>query len=224
VGKAFWVRNNVTAQTFSASYTAEGHANFWHIGKNDTVPSGYGNMVRDGYLGTTVPYKVEGGKVITFVSQDPYSVTVYKLGDTYYGARSNEFGYANYEMIPTPKFVANPLTALMDQFSIELGLTQEQRQQIIPIIQQELPKLKELKKNTSLKPEEKLEQLKQIADELDGKITPLLNTDQQKKFQEVREEHRRELIEKLADKAAAKAEAALGSFSGQHTQKGQSPK
>jgi hypothetical protein len=25
-------------------------------------------------------------------------VTVYKLGDKYYGARSNEFGYANYEV------------------------------------------------------------------------------------------------------------------------------
>jgi hypothetical protein len=224
VGKAFWIRNNVTGQTFSASYTAEGHANFWHIGKNDIVPSGYGNVVRDGYQGTTVPYKLEGGKVITFVSQDPYSVTVYKLGDTYYGARSNEFGYANYEMIPTPKFVANPLTALMDQFSSELGLTQEQRQQIVPIIQQELPKLKELKKNTSLKPEEKLEQLKQIADELDSKITPLLNVDQQKKFQEIREEHRRELIEKLADKAAAKVEAGLGSFFDQHAQKGPSQK
>ena len=31
------VRNNVTGQTFSVSYTAEGHANYWHIGKNDTV-------------------------------------------------------------------------------------------------------------------------------------------------------------------------------------------
>lgn len=28
--------------------------------------------------------------------------TVYKLGDKYYGARSNEFGYANYEIIPAP--------------------------------------------------------------------------------------------------------------------------
>ena len=100
VGKAFWVRNNVTGDTFSVSYTAEGHANYWHIGKNDVVPSGYGNVFRDGYQGTTVPYKVEGGKVISFVSQDPYWVTVFKLGDTYYGARSNEFGYANYEVIP----------------------------------------------------------------------------------------------------------------------------
>ena len=44
----------------------------------------------------------------------------------------------------------------------------------------------------------KLEQLKQIADDLDSKITPLLNADQQKKFQEIREQHRRELMEKWA--------------------------
>jgi hypothetical protein len=25
-------------------------------------------------------------------------VTVYKVGDKYWGARSNEFGYANYEL------------------------------------------------------------------------------------------------------------------------------
>lgn len=206
VGKAFWVRNNVTGQGFSASYTTEGHADFWHFGKNDSIPSGFGNVVRDGYQGTTVPYKVEGGKLITFVSQDSYSVTVYKLGDTYYGARSNEFGYANYEMIPTPKFVANPVTALLNQYSIELGLTAEQKQQIIPIVQSELPKLQALKKNTSLKPLEKLEQLKQISDDIDSKVSPLLDQQQQQKFQQIREEHRRELIEKLSSQALQKGE------------------
>jgi hypothetical protein len=224
VGKAFWVRNNVTGQTFSASYTAEGHANFWHIGRNQIVPSGFGNVARDGYQGTTVPYKVEGGKVITFVSQDPYTVTVYKLGDTYYGARSNEFGYVNYEMIPTPQYVANPVAALLDQYSIELGLTEEQRQQVIPIVKAELPKLQELKKNSSLKPEQKLEQLKQVSDELDSKITPLLNADQQKKYQEIREEHRRELAEKLASQVVQKLEADATAMYDQHAQKGQSQK
>ena len=62
--------------------------------------------MRDGYQGTTTPYKIEGGKVVTTISQDPFAVTIYKLGDTYYGARSNEFGYANYEIIPTPQFVS----------------------------------------------------------------------------------------------------------------------
>lgn len=151
---------------------------------------------------------------------DPYSMAIYKLGDTYYGARSNEFGYANYEIIPYPQFVLNPVSAALNQFSVELGLTEEQRQQIFPVIQQELPKLKELKKNTALKPEARLEQLKQIADDLDSKITPLLNADQQKKFQEIRDQHRRELMEKIGSEIVQKAEySASGLFTDQHAQK-----
>ena len=225
VGKAFWVRNNVTGEQFSVSYTPDGDSNVWHLSSGSTLPSYVGNPIRNGNQGITTPYKIEGGKVITKIQQDPYSVTIYKLGDTYYGARSNEFGYANYEMIPSPQFVANPVTALIDQFSIELALTGEQRQQIVPIIQQELPKLKELKKNTSLKPLDKLEQLKQIADDLDSKITPLLNADQQKKFQQIREEHRRQLMEKIGGELVQKAEySASGLFTDQHPQKGQSQK
>ncbi len=188
------------------SYTAEGQSNVWHVGKGATTPSSVGNPVRDGYQGTTTPYKIEGGKVVTTISQDPFAVTIYKLGDTYYGARSNEFGYANYEMIPTPQFVQNPLTAMLDQFSMELGLTEQQKQQILPFLKQEAPKLEALKKNTSLSPEQKLEQLKQIADEVDAKVTPLLDQQQQQKFQAIREEHRRELVEKLGGKMIGKLE------------------
>ena len=165
VGKAFWVRNNVTGEEFSVAYTKEGQGIAWHVGKSADTPSSVGNLVRDGYQGTTTPYKIEGGKLVTTISQDPFSVAIYKLGDTYYGARSNEFGYANYEIIPTPQFAVNPLTAMINQFSIELGLTQQQKQQIVPILKQAAPQLEALKKNTALKPLQKLEQLKQISDD-----------------------------------------------------------
>jgi Protein of unknown function (DUF3604) len=198
VGKAFWVRNNVTGEGFSVAYTKEGQGAVWHVGNSANTPSSVGNLVRNGYQGTTTPYKVEGGKLVTNISQDPFSVAIYKLGETYYGARSNEFGYANYEIIPTPQFVVNPLTAMISQFSIELGLTEQQKQQIVPILKQAAPQLEALKKNTSLKPLQKIEQLKQIADSVDSKLTPLLNPDQQQKFQVIRDEHRRELIEKMA--------------------------
>ena len=187
----------------------DGDTNVWHLGINSSLPSYVGNPLRNGYEGATTPYKIEGGKVITKVAQDPYSVTIYKLGDTYYGARSSEFGYANYEIIPYPQFVQNPVTAALNQFSIELGLTEEQRRQIFPIIQQELPKLKELKKNTSLKPVQKLEQLKQISDEIDSKVSPMLDQQQQQKFQAMREEHRRQLVEKLAGQVVQKAENSI---------------
>ena len=133
-------------------------------------------------------------------------MTVYKLGDTYYGARSNEFGYANYEIIPSPQFVLNPLTATLNTFSIELGLNEQQKQQILPFLQDEVKQLGALKKNTSLKPLEKVEQLKQIGSAIDAKITPLLDPQQQQKFQAIREEKRRELIEKMGSAAIQKAE------------------
>jgi hypothetical protein len=207
VGKAFWVRNNVTGEQFSTNYTPDGDSIVFHVSSGSTVPSYVGNLTRNGYQGVTTPYKIEGGKVTTKVAQDPYSVTIYKLGDTYYGARSNEFGYANYEMIPSPQFIVNPVTAMMNQFAIELGLTDQQRQQVFPILKAEMPKLQALKKDTSLKPEQKLEQLKQISEEVDNKVTPLLNPEQQQKFQATREEHRRELIEKMASQVMQKAEA-----------------
>ena len=209
VGKAYWVRNNVTGEQFSVSYTPDGDMNVWHIGNGATIPSYVGNPMRNGYQGNTTPYKIEGGKVITKVAQDPYSLAIYKLGDTYYGARSNEFGYANYEIIPYPPNVLNPLAALGSQLAIELGLTEEQKAQITPILKAEMPKLEALKKNTSLKPLDKIEQLKQISSSVDAQITPLLNADQQKKFTEIRDEFRREMIEKMSGKLVQKAEAEI---------------
>jgi hypothetical protein len=93
---------------------------------------------------------------------------------------------------------------MINQFSIELGLTEQQRQQIVPILKQAASQLEALKKNTSLKPLQKIEQLKQIADSVDSKLTPLLNPDQQQKFQAIRDEHRRQLIEKMASQAVEK--------------------
>jgi hypothetical protein len=209
VGKAFWMRNNVTGEQFSVSYTAGGQSTVYHIGKTATIPSSMGNPMRDGYQGVTTPYKIENGKVVTSISQDPFAVTVYKLGDTYYGARSNEFGYANYEIIPTPQIVSNPISAMIDQFSIELALTEQQKRRIVPFLKQEAPKLEALKKNTSLGPLQKMEQLKQIAGEIDAQITPLLDQQQQQRFQSIREEHRRTLIEKMASQAMQKVETGI---------------
>ena len=209
VGKAFWVRNNVTGDEFSVSYTAEGQSNVWHVGTSATTPSSVGNPIRDGYQGTTTGYKIEGGKVVTTISQDPFAVTIYKMGDTYYGARSNEFGYANYEIIPTPQIVANPLTAMINQFSIELGLTEQQREQIFPFLKQELAQLGALKKETSLTPVQKVEKLKEISSAVDAKITPLLDPAQVQKFQAIREENRRKLIEELGSKALQKVESKI---------------
>ncbi len=212
VGKAYWVRNNVTGEQFSTNFTAEGHTIVFRIGQNADVPSGVGSVLRDGYEGTTAPYKIEGGKLITFVSQDPYSVTIYKLGDAYYAARSNEFGYANYEIIPAPQIAANPLTALSNQFSIELGLTEEQKKQIVPILEQEIKQLGELKKDTKLSGLQKVEALRKLGVSFDEKISPLLNPEQQQKFQAMREQMRRRIIEEMADQALQKVKSEVSTW------------
>jgi hypothetical protein len=41
---------------------------------------------------------MKGRQVSTTLGETPFAVTVYKLGDRYVAARSNEFGYANYEL------------------------------------------------------------------------------------------------------------------------------
>jgi hypothetical protein len=212
VGKAFWLRNNVTGEQFSQNFTAEGQTTLFRIGSSAVMPSSYGNVEGDGYKGLTSPYKIEGGKLVTLVSRDPYALTFYKLGDTYYAARSNEFGYANYEIIPPPQIAANPLTALSNQFSIELGLTEEQKKQIVPILQQELKQLGELKKNTTLSGLKKVEELRKLGVSFDEKITPLLRPEQQQKFQTMREQMRRRMIEEMADKALQKAKSAVSQW------------
>jgi len=67
-----------------------------------------GDAATASYLGTTSPYYINNGKIVTVLAGTPIEITAYKLGDKYYGARSNEFGYANYEIIPVIKEL-NPL-------------------------------------------------------------------------------------------------------------------
>jgi hypothetical protein len=212
VGKAVWVQNNVTGEQYWQPFTAEGQTTVFRVGANAVVPSAVGSVERDGYQGTTGPYRIEGGKLVIPVSQHPYAVTLYKLGNTYYAARSNEFGYANYEIIPAPQIAVNPLTEVSNQFSIELGLTEEQRKQIVPILLQEIKQLGELKKDTKLSGLQKVEALRKIGVSFDEKISPLLNPEQQQKFQAMREELRRKIVEETADKALEKLKAEASTF------------
>ena len=91
-------------------------------------------------------------------------------------------------------------------------------------MRKEITQLGALKKNTSLKPLDKIEQLKQISGSVDSQITPLLNPDQQKKFTEIRDGYRREMMEKMGSAAVKKAEAGVANFVDEHPQKGQAEK
>jgi hypothetical protein len=124
VEKSPWLQNNVTGTKIQITYSASGVANATQtltpidpayvtsklaqnqgqslvVHATDTVqPSAVGDPVASSYLAATSPYYINNGKLVTVIAGTPIEVTAYKLGDKYYGARSNEFGYANYQIIP----------------------------------------------------------------------------------------------------------------------------
>jgi len=125
VGKSPWLQNNVTGTKLRITYSGSGIANSTQTltpidpsydtsklaqnqgqsqirfaGSSALQPSAAGDPTERSYLGTSSPYYINNGKIVTVIAGTPIEVTAYKLGDKYYGARSNEFGYANYEIIP----------------------------------------------------------------------------------------------------------------------------
>jgi hypothetical protein len=124
VNKSVWLANAVTGEKFQIMYSASGQAGRKpatptepdfitgrfganqsqskpvYVGKNVLQPSAIGDMAQASYLGATSPYYINNAKIVTSLAGTPIEITVYKLSDKYFGARSNEFGYANYEIIP----------------------------------------------------------------------------------------------------------------------------
>ncbi|MCB1502313.1 MAG: DUF3604 domain-containing protein [Bauldia sp.] len=112
VDKAIWVRNNVTGEVMKVHYDKSGTFDVNYVGVRALQPSLTGDLARDSYLALAKPYTIANGQINTFVSSTPIGMKVYRTaGDqggntskqhaTYYGARSNEFGYANYEILLT---------------------------------------------------------------------------------------------------------------------------
>jgi len=133
VEKSTWLQNNVTGDKYQIVYGASGKSasgkpatpiepgfvtekfaanqgQFWlrYAGRKITLPSLVGNPIEGSYLGNSGPYFINNGKIVTALVGTPLEITVYKAGDKYLGARSNEFGYANYEIIPAVREL-NPL-------------------------------------------------------------------------------------------------------------------
>jgi Protein of unknown function (DUF3604) len=133
VEKSPWLQNNVTGDKFQMIYGTSGKVasakpagpiepgyvtqqfadnqaqlQIIHVGKNALQPSEVGDLASGSYLGSTKPYYINNGKIVTEITGTPIEITVYKMGDKYLGARSNEFGYVNYEIIPDVAEV-NPL-------------------------------------------------------------------------------------------------------------------
>jgi len=135
LAKSNWLQNNVTGDKYMIIYgapgkgagakpispsdvgyntqrfpTDQGQFQLRYVGRKMELPSLAGAASEGSQIGETRSYFIQNGKIVTALAGTPIEITVYKLGDKYVAARSNEFGYANYEIIPTQTEVS-PLAA-----------------------------------------------------------------------------------------------------------------
>ncbi|WP_331372383.1 DUF3604 domain-containing protein [Sinorhizobium chiapasense] len=103
VGKTTWVRNNVTGAVYNIAWTTSGQRLIGNVNGAIPQPAEVGDVIHGGALGVGSAYAIKDGAIVTTLGNTPYEATVYKLDDKYFAARSNEFGYANYEVVPTPQ-------------------------------------------------------------------------------------------------------------------------
>lgn len=109
VGRNVWMRNNVTGGVFRTTFSKEGQRLISSVAHGRMAePSEIGNALEGGYLGIPTAYTITNGRINTTFGNAPYGMSVYKMGDRYLAARSNEFGYANYEVVKEP-VALNPL-------------------------------------------------------------------------------------------------------------------
>ena len=97
VGKTFQVQNMVTGQRFEILYGDTGRRLITKVDGKQPSPGEIGDVLHSGELGSPANYEIRDGRIITTIGGQPFDVTIYKLDDKYIAARSNEFGYANYE-------------------------------------------------------------------------------------------------------------------------------
>ena len=107
VGKSMWVKNTVTGTSANVAWDATGNSVAFYVGAQTLLPSEMGDLGARAYDRIPTPYSIANGKVVTMFANTPFEMTLYKVGDQYVGARSNEFGFANYEF--TEKGPANAL-------------------------------------------------------------------------------------------------------------------
>jgi hypothetical protein len=122
--KSVWLQNTVTGSKYMVVYGAlgkggnagkltpseadyvtqqfpanQGQFQVRYVGTK-VMPSLAGNSIEASYEGTSRTYNIAHGRIVTDLVGTPIEFSVYKVGDKYIAARSNEFGYANYEIIP----------------------------------------------------------------------------------------------------------------------------
>lgn len=101
-GKALFIRNNVTGTSFKIRYAPEMNSIVMYVGRDELQPNLTGDLELMEYLGITTPYKFKNDQVVTQFGGKEIGLSIYKVKDTYYIARSNEYGFVNYEVLKEP--------------------------------------------------------------------------------------------------------------------------
>ena len=88
----------------------------------------------------------------------------------------------------------------LEKMSAALQLTPDQKKQVRPILMEEAPKLQALKGNTSLPPMQKAMQMRQIANDTDAKLKPILTPQQYQTWEGMREQERQQMMQKMENR------------------------
>lgn len=118
-GKYLWLKNTVTGGLMKTRWTTDGLFLIMNVDPRIPQPSEFGDLPAHSYLGNpNSAYSIDGGKLITNFGNRDYTYRAYKpagKGDDkspvgHIFARSNEFGYANYEVVEPPVFLGTEVT------------------------------------------------------------------------------------------------------------------
>jgi hypothetical protein len=90
--------------------------------------------------------------------------------------------------------------AKLEKISTALQLSPAQKQQMLPILKEEAPKIQAIKSNTSLGPLQKGMQLRQIGEATDAKVQPILSPEQWQKWQAMRAQEKEQMMQKMENK------------------------
>jgi len=103
VGKTVWLKNLVNGAIYRTVWDATGQRAMLNVDPSQPLPQYFGDADKDAYLGVPVAYQITDGKIVENFGNEKLNWTAYHVGDRTLLARSSEFGYANYEVIPTPE-------------------------------------------------------------------------------------------------------------------------
>lgn len=101
LGKTLKVRNTVTDQNFDVLFGLDGQRIITLANGNPSKPGELLQVMHSSMSGSAAAYEIRDGRIVTTIDGTPFEVTVYRSGEKYVAARSNEFGFANYEVEET---------------------------------------------------------------------------------------------------------------------------